>query len=268
MSSAVAPALQVRPIPLFDDNYCWRIDDAAHGISLLVDPADPDAVFAAFGADAPEPVTALITHHHWDHAGGAKQVAAKGIAVVAGSGEEGRVEGATQLVGDGEDFVAGGHVKVRALHTPCHTKGHVCYFIDGAQPMVFTGDTLFAGGCGKFFEGTAAQMHSSLTKLAALPDATLVYCGHEYTVSNLKFCRHVEPDNADTTERLKEAEGLRAAGKPTVPSTIDLEKRTNVFMRCAEAAVQRFTHPDATERVDPVEVMARLREAKNAFRAT
>lgn len=281
MSAALPAAVSVRPIPLFDDNYCWVLRDSAHSSCVLVDPADPDAVSSALSEADGEAVAALITHHHWDHAGGSEVWASKGLEVIAGEVEGASVKGASKRVADGESFTAG-HIPVRALHVPCHTRGHVAYFIDGAAcadgvPIVFTGDTLFAGGCGKFFEGTAEQMAGSLAKLAALPPQTRVYCGHEYTVSNLKFCLHVEPDNADTRARLADAIATVAAGKPTVPSSIDLELKTNVFMRTHLPAVQRFTHPElfAADGAVPaagaaalsvVEVMARLREAKNTWK--
>lgn len=279
MSAAVPAAVSVRPIRLFDDNYCWVVRDTAHSTCTLVDPADPPVVSAALAEGDGEAISVLITHHHWDHAGGSEDWAAKGLEVIAGEAEGASVKGASKRVADGESFSTG-HIPIRALHVPCHTRGHVAYFIDGAAcadgvPIVFTGDTLFGGGVGKFFEGTAEQMSGSLAKLAALPPQTRVYCGHEYTVSNLKFCLHVEPDNADTQARLAEATAAVAAGKPTVPSTLELELRTNVFMRTHVAAVQRFTHPelgsasgagDAAEAPSVVEVLARLREAKNLFK--
>jgi hydroxyacylglutathione hydrolase len=281
----VPPAMRITPIPLFSDNYAWRIDDAAHGTSVLVDPADAAACLATYGgggsSDAPELVAALCTHHHADHSGGNVELAAAraGIAVIGGAGEGGRIPAATRLVNDGDTVEVGG-MRFTVLSTPCHTRGHVCYFTDAdpdAPPAVFTGDTLFAGGCGRFFEGDAPTMAASLAKLAALPRATRVYAGHEYTVANLQFCAHVEPGNAATAARLQRAVEARRGGAPTLPSTIGEELATNVFLRCGEPAVADFTHPGwrgeqgsgsgTGRQPDAVEVLARLREAKNAFSA-
>lgn len=275
----IMPAVSVTPIPLFEDNYCWRIDNTVHRTSIVVDPAEAHKVLATYGADAPELVAALTTHHHPDHSGGNEDLvkARADVAVIAGTEEGDRVPAATRFVADGERFEVGG-VTFTALHTPCHTKGHICYYVEASgeqPPLVFTGDTLFSAGCGRFFEGDASQMLASLAKLAALPDATQVYCGHEYTASNLRFGLHVEPGNAAMKSRAAEVEALRAAGKPSVPVSIATEKATNVFMRTGEPSVIAFTHPDwraegeggaAPAKPDAAEVMARLREAKNAFR--
>lgn len=276
-SPHIMPSLIVKHVPLFEDNYAYIIQNDVHRTTLLVDPADAVTSLKAADSTDCELVGVLTTHHHWDHAGGNADVAVarKGIEIVGGSEENGRIPAATRFVNDGERFELCGF-QITALHTPCHTKGHVCYLVEGdpdAPPAVFTGDTLFAGGCGRFFEGDAAAMHASLAKLAALPPAARVYCGHEYTVANLRFCAHVEPGNAAITRRLEEAQALRAAGLPTVPTTIGLELETNVFMRTDQPDVWRFTHPDcdvaraAGASPPGAEVLARLREAKNGFKA-
>jgi hydroxyacylglutathione hydrolase len=271
----IMPAFRVVPIPLFSDNYAYRIENVVNQQSLLVDPADAAAALGAAGADTPELVGVLTTHHHHDHSGGNAEVARRcpGVEVFAGAAEGGRVPAATRLLADGERFTAAG-LEVTALHTPCHTAGHVCYVVGGdpdRPAAVFTGDTLFLGGCGRFFEGDAATMAGSLAKLAALPPETEVYCGHEYTVANLRFGLHAEPSNDAIRRRLEACERLRAEGRPTVPSTIGEELTTNVFLRTRERAVAAFTHPEqehpGRQPPDPVEVLARLREAKNAFKA-
>jgi hydroxyacylglutathione hydrolase len=267
------PSIRIRPIPLFEDNYCWRIENEANGVALLVDPADAGAVRASLGSSGPEIAGLLVTHHHRDHSGGTEELAAAypGVAVVGGLLEKGKIKALTHTMEDGQIMELAG-ISIQVLHTPCHTKGHVAYLISGdpdAPAALFTGDTLFAAGCGKFFEGSAKDMHDSLTKLAALPSATHVYCGHEYTVANLQFCLHVEPDNAATRARLAKCQEQRRVHLPTLPSSIHEELETNVFLRCNIPAVQAFTHPDCApgSSINPVDVLARLREAKNAFQA-
>lgn len=270
------PAIRVVPVPLFTDNYAYLIANDAHRACVLVDAADAPRALAAVPPGL-ELVGVLTTHHHGDHAGGNAQLAAlrPGLEVVGGDAEEGRVPAATRLVRDGELLELGG-VSITALHTPFHTRGHTCFLVasgDGTPGALFTGDALFGGGCGRFFEGDAPTAAASLAKLAALPPATAVHCGHEYTVANLRFCAAVEPRNAATAARLAAAVAARARGAPTGPSTLGDELATNVFLRCHVAAVRDFTHPgwDGDGRGEapptPVDVLARLREAKNAFRA-
>lgn len=284
MAAGMAPAIVVRPIPLFADNYCWWVRNEAHACSLLIDPADPPAVLAAMAADpaAPEVVAVLYTHHHWDHAGKAADLAAAlpAVPLYIGAADADKVAatlppGRLVPLADGAELTLG-HMRVRALHTPCHTRGHTCYLVGGDSdaarpPALFTGDTLFAGGCGRFFEGTAADMAPSLDKLAALPDpATLVFCGHEYTESNLTFCAHVEPGNAETRAQLARAVEMQAATPPipTVPSTLARELATNVFMRVRHPDVIAFARARGAADDSPVAVLAAVREAKNGFRAT
>jgi hydroxyacylglutathione hydrolase len=268
------PSLRILPIELFDDNYAWLILNESSRSAILVDAAVAATCVAAV-PEGFELVGALTTHHHRDHAGGNADIAAlrPGIAIIGGASEEGRIDSATRLVNDGEEFELGG-VRFKALHTPCHTKGHVCYFTDAdadAAPAVFSGDTLFGAGCGRFFEGEAAEMRASLAKLSALPGDTRVYAGHEYTVANLRFCALVEPLNDATRERARAAAAARADARPTLPSTIAAEAATNVFMRTHVDAVRAFTHPDAAgaaarAALSDVDVLARLRQAKNEMR--
>ena len=272
------PSVRITPVPLFSDNYAYVIADSVHRTCLLVDPAVAGPCLAAAAASGCELVGVLTTHHHADHSGGNADVAAAapGVAVLGGASEEGRIPAATRLVGHGEALALGG-MALTALHTPCHTRGHVCYLLPGEgggegaggePPSVFTGDTLFGGGCGRFFVGGAAQMAASLAQLAALPPDTRVYFGHEYTVANLQFAAAAEPDNAAVAARLEAARACRARGEPPTPSTIRLELETNVFMRCAHRSVWAGLFPELPEGApppEPVEVLARLREAKNNF---
>ncbi len=204
----------------------------------------------------------LTTHHHEDHAGGNADVVREHAVRVYGGDD--RVQALTHKV-SGKDVVSVGKLRVRVLETPCHTSGSVSYYVEGhgGQPgAVFTGDTLFLAGCGRFFEGTAAQMQRALSGvLGALPDETRVYCGHEYTVANLKFAQHVEPDNKDVAARLAWATKQREEGLATVPGTIEEERKTNPFMRTSMAAVA-----GSTGKHDPEEVMMALREMKNNFK--
>ena len=272
-TGAAGATTTIAPIPLFADNYCWRIDVAATGATILVDPADATAVLARLAATpAFAPRGVLTTHHHADHSGGNAALAAAlpGLPIVGGAAEDGRVPAATRLVADGEEVELGG-LRFTCLRTPCHTAGHICYLLRAASSglpfdCVFTGDTLFAAGCGRFFEGDALQMLASLGRLAALAPETRVYCGHEYTVANLQFCIAVEPENRRSQERLEEARAARATGRPTLPSTIADERATNVFMRTTSAAVQAWAGAEAAAAGEAA-VMARLREAKNAFKA-
>ncbi len=266
MTSPFVGPYTVTPIALFDDNYAWRVDCASH--SLLVDPAEATSCLASYRSlSTPRLVAVLSTHFHNDHAGENLLLAdtIPGIDIVGGLAEEGRFF-VTRGVIDNEIIEMAG-LSITCLHTPCHTRGHMLYYIPGDPGSLFTGDTLFSGGCGRFFEGTPNQMLAALNRIATLPANTRIYCGHEYTVANLHFCALVEPSNKATAERLAECIELRAAGKPTLPSTLAVELATNVFMRTASLAVVNFTHPGVrAEDVDPVEVIARLRNAKNAFK--
>lgn len=272
MSAPPVP-VTVTPIPLFEDNYAWRIDLPLAQGSILIDPADPGPVLSTYDVpDAPELLGVLTTHHHWDHAGGNRGIAAArpGVRIVAGRLDStGPSVAATELVDDGTVIEMGG-LRIRCIHVPVHTHGHIAYFIDnvdipgGGSRLVFTGDTLFSGGCGRFFEGSPEQGVDSLNKLAALPDDTLVYAGHEYTVANLRFCAAVEPGNAAITARAAECRELRERGAPTLPSTIGREKEFNVFLRRGEDAVRRYVGLDGG--ADEVAVLGRLREAKNGFK--
>lgn len=272
-SAASAPLVSITALPLFEDNYAWRLDVPSTGLSVVVDAADAPAVLASLAATPAQRLAGVLTtHHHADHSGGNAALAAAlpGLPVLGGAAEELAIPAATRLVADGEVVELAG-LRFTCLHTPCHTKGHVCYVLAAADSglphdCVFTGDTLFAAGCGRFFEGTAAQMRASLARLAALAPETRVYCGHEYTVSNLHFCLHVEPGNARSAARLAEATAARAAGRPTLPSTIADELETNVFMRTAAEPVRAWAGAEAVAAGEDA-VMARLREAKNGFKA-
>lgn len=258
--------MQVHVLPALSDNYMYLVVDEVTGEAAIVDPVEPEKVLSAVQQHGARLSTILTTHHHWDHAGGnEKMVAAAGGELRVVGGDE-RIPALNHMVRDG-DCIKVGSLLVQCLSTPCHTSGHICYYIrdaaSAADAAVFTGDTLFIAGCGKFFEGTAAQMHAALiSKLSALPDDTRVYCGHEYTVNNLKFAKTVEPENGDLLAKMEWAIAQRARNHPTVPSSVGQEKSFNPFMRVSQSSVQAHTGTSG----DPVATMGALRRDKDNFR--
>ncbi|XP_015433901.1 PREDICTED: hydroxyacylglutathione hydrolase, mitochondrial isoform X2 [Dufourea novaeangliae] len=257
------PNMKVQILPALQDNYMYLIIDEATQEAAIVDPVDPDSVASAVQQNNVKLTKVLTTHHHWDHAGGNTKLCKKFANLQVYGGDD-RIEALTNKVTHDDRFNIG-ELKVQCLATPCHTTGHICYYITGDQdpPAVFTGDTLFAGGCGRFFEGTADQMYKALIQvLGLLPNETKVYCGHEYTESNLKFGRHVEPLNEAIRQKIESVRIQREKLHPTVPSTIQEEKLTNPFMRVHEQPVM-----DHTEQRDPIQTMAFLRREKDNFKA-
>merc|ERR1712004_391013 len=224
--------------------------DPATKQAAIVDPVDPDSVIAAVEEEGVTLTTLLTTHHHWDHAGGNADLIKKLPGLVVLGGDD-RIDGVTQKVGEGDEIKVGG-LNVRCIFTPCHTSGHICYYVtQDEDKAVFTGDTLFLGGCGRFFEGTAPQMQHALgSVLSSLPGETLVYCGHEYSLQAIQ----------DKIAWCRKQRSLSPA-LPTVPSTIDEEKMINPFMRVGEGSVQAHTGT-----TDPVETMAALRGEKDNFK--
>lgn len=257
-------AMQVRILPALSDNYMYLLVDPATMEAAVVDPVDPDSVVAAAAEEGVTLTTLLTTHHHWDHAGGNGELIKKvaGLKVVGG---DDRIDGLTQKVGHGDTLQVGG-LAITCLYTPCHTSGHICYYVtQGSDKAVFTGDTLFLGGCGRFFEGTAPEMQRALGEvLGSLPSETQVYCGHEYSLQNLAFGAHVEPGNQAIQDKIAWCRQQRALAPPlpTVPSTIEEEKAINPFMRVGEAAVQAHTGTQ-----EAVATMAALRGEKDSFKA-
>ncbi len=252
--------MRIVGLPLLKDNYAWLL--VGEKTCAVVDPSEAEPVLAAV-ADAGVPLTQiLLTHHHWDHVGGVEGLLAAhpDLEVICSDHDLDRIPGATRAVTDGEVVEAAGS-QATCLRVPGHTLGAVAFHF-AAEEAVFTGDTLFTAGCGRLFEGTPAQMHASLSALAALPRSTQVYCGHEYTVGNLAFAQSVDPDDEAVRLRLAEAQGRRHQGEPTVPATLAEELETNPFLRVGDPAFRAHTG-----RADPVEAFAELRSRKDGFRA-
>jgi hydroxyacylglutathione hydrolase len=262
-----ARSLTVLTVPAFKDNYLWLIHDGVQ--AAVVDPGDSGPILAALGAHQLTLSAILLTHHHADHTGGVAALLDQFDVPVFGPRNDG-IALVNHPLEDGDTLtVPGIALQLRVLTVPGHTLGHIAYVGELApgRPALFCGDTLFAGGCGRIFEGTPAQMADSLAKLSALADDTLVYCAHEYTLSNLRFARAVEGGSADLLARIARDTATREANVPTVPSTIGLEKATNPFLR--------YTQPEivasllAADRIKPgaapLQAFAALREWKNQF---
>ncbi|QHI96915.1 hydroxyacylglutathione hydrolase [Xylophilus rhododendri] len=253
------------PLPAFSDNYIWMLRTSQRAV--VVDPGEAAPVFQALSAHGLQLEAILVTHHHADHTGGVAELREATGCRVIGPAAEAVPEPAERV--SGGDRVQALGLQFEVLDVPGHTAGHIAFFCAeaGGEPLVFSGDTLFSAGCGRLFEGTPAQMLASLDALGALPPGTRVCCGHEYTLSNLKFARAVEPGNSAVADHVQRCEGLRAKGLPTVPSTLALEHQINPFLRSrtadVTAAVRRFA--PATPG-DETSVFAALRQWKNEFR--
>lgn len=257
--------MTLHPLPAFQDNYLWLLQDGHR--ALVVDPGDAQPVLARLRQDAVQLDAILVTHHHGDHTGGVQTLREATGAVVYGPATE-AIPGPFVPVKGGDTVIALG-LTWQVMDVPGHTAGHIAYYcadVDGT-PVLFCGDTLFSGGCGRLFEGTPAQMLASLDRLAALPGTTRVCCAHEYTLSNLRFARAVEPENAALTQYLSQCEALRHQGQPTLPSTLAQERLINPFLRTREPAVMRAAQAFAgADTCDETSVFAAIRQWKNEFK--
>ncbi|MGU9803289.1 hydroxyacylglutathione hydrolase [Pseudomonas sp. PICF6] len=254
--------IQISALPAFTDNYIWLLQDHATQRCAVVDPGDATPVQAWLDAHPGWVLSdILITHHHHDHVGGVQALKNATHATVYGPASENIPARDVALQDNDQLSVLGWDFDVYAV--PGHTLGHIAYYHHG---LLFCGDTLFAAGCGRLFEGTPAQMHQSLSRLASLPEDTLVYCTHEYTLSNLRFAAAVEPGNPDVAARLEKVSQQRNAGVMTLPSTLALEKLTNPFLRTAETSVkQKADERNGQRNQTPSEVFAALRAWKDKF---
>ncbi len=261
--------LDVRQLPVLQDNFVYLIRDRAQDAVAVVDPAVAEPVLAAARELGWTITHILNTHHHGDHVGGNIAIkAATGCTIVGPAHDRDRIPGIDVAVADGETYALGGS-RAAVFFVPGHTRGHIAYWFKDAFPdadppggALFCGDTMFSVGCGRLFEGTPGQMWGSLKRLRALPAATRIYCAHEYTASNIRFAVTVDPTNSALRKRAAEVKALREAGKPTVPSTIGEERAVNPFLRAdtpeIAASVGLTGH-------DPVEVFAEVRRRKDSF---
>lgn len=256
--------LSVLAVPAFADNYLWLIHDGVH--AAVIDPGDAGPVLKTLQDRSLALTAILLTHHHADHVGGVPELLARHPVPVYGPHNP-NIAGISYPVSENDQVILPElDLKLNVLAVPGHTLDHIAY-VAPERAWVFCGDTLFAGGCGRLFEGTPEQMTASLAKLTALPDETAVYCAHEYTLSNLKFAREVEPDNVNLLARIAAEEKKREQNQPTVPTFIGLEKSTNPFLRYTEPAIlDRLTTNGRLAVREAIPAFAALREWKNSYR--
>jgi len=256
--------MRIVPIACLKDNYGYLVV-ADSGEAAIVDASEAAPVRDAIRREGVRARSIWSTHHHWDHVGGNEELARElGLEVAGYVTDKGRLPALSVELKDGST-VRVGEIEARCVHIPGHTLGAIAYVIDTpTERAVFTGDTLFCAGCGRLFEGTPAQMHASLSRLLELPGDTRVYCGHEYTESNLRFAAHVERSNADVQRALDRASKLRAGGKPTVGTTLDEERRVNPFLRVRSPAIRAAL--GIAPSADDVSAFAAIRAAKDGFR--
>lgn len=231
--------ISVEGIPAFADNYIWLVRREGWGQVAIVDPGDAEPVLQYLNSQQLDPVAILVTHHHYDHVGGIAELVERFRIPVYGPAREAIPHMSHPLREGDEVRLAGLDTHFRVMDVAGHTAGHIAYYFpnQGGQGLLFPGDTLFTGGCGRLFEGTPEQMHDALSRIRALPDDTLVYCAHEYTEANLGFARIAEPDNAALAQRQQAVQSARLQGQPTVPAPLGLEKATNPFLRFDEPAL-------------------------------
>jgi len=252
-------ALEIELVPCLKDNYAYLVHDRDAGLTAIVDPSEPEPVRKALSARGWKLTHILNTHHHFDHTGGNIPLKeAFGATIVGPEKDRDRIPGIDTGVDERSGWTFGAR-SVGVLEIPAHTRAHIAFIVDDAA---FTGDTLFAMGCGRLFEGTPAMMWSSLSKLMRLPDATRVFCGHEYTLNNGRFALTLEPENTDLISRMRQVEAARAKNAPTIPSTIGLEKKTNPFLRPDSPDIRRSL---GLRDAGDVDVFAEMRRRKDSF---
>ena len=252
-------------LPAFNDNYIWMLHDGRDAV--VVDPGDSGPVLDALSSLKLKLSAILVTHHHSDHVGGVDALRPFLAGEVFGPARE-NIPQPCRALTHGEQISALG-LDFAVIDVPGHTAGHIAFFNAGSSsssPILFCGDTLFSGGCGRLFEGTAAQMHHSLGRLSDLPGSTRVCCAHEYTLSNLKFASAVEPQNTDLMAYTQWCQMQRAQGLFTLPSSVEQEKKINPFLRCTEAAVVQSALAHGASSTSPTDVFAALRQWKNEYR--
>jgi hydroxyacylglutathione hydrolase len=252
--------LDVRILPILNDNYAYLLTDEATGERAVVDPGEAGPILDHLRQGGLDLGWIILTHHHGDHVAGAGEVkAATGARTVGPRGEAAKIGGLDREVGDGDSFALGQSV-AKIIETPGHTRAPATFWFEDAK-VLLPGDTLFVLGCGRLIEDSAEAMWNSLWKLMQLPSETLVYCGHEYTAANARFARTIDPENENLRQRAEEIEAKRSRGEPTVPSTIGLEKATNPFLRANDPAIRRHL---GLERASDADVFAEIRRRKDA----
>jgi len=257
--------LKVTPIPIFDDNYVWAISHSNHNDAWIVDPGDASPVLAFLEQERLNLAGLMITHSHFDHIGGINQLLDQYDVPVLGPKCD-AIPQVTRPLADGDKFTLW-DVPVEVMETPGHLPEHLSYLAhDSSAKALFCADILFSSGCGRIFIGTPQEMHTSLERLKALPADTLVYCAHEYTAANLTFASTVEPDNHAITSRQSEVAAIRKDQRPTLPSTIGLERQINPFLRCEQPQVIKAARAAAKQDITaPVEIFTALRAWKDRF---
>ena len=254
-------SIEVKQIPCLGDNYGFLVHDTETGATASIDTPEVEPINNALAEQGWTLTHILNTHHHFDHAGGNEELKAQwGCEIIGAACDAERIPGIDRRVVDGEVFELG-NTQVKVLEVPGHTVGHIAYYFADDR-AAFVGDTLFAMGCGRMFEGTAQQMWGSLEKLMALPDETAVYCAHEYTQANAAFAITVEPDNEALRQRVEDIARLREQGIPTVPTSIGLERQTNPFVRPQSTNLQQTIDHVGS---DPVAIFAETRKRKDNF---
>jgi hydroxyacylglutathione hydrolase len=258
--------MKVIPIPVLSDNYAYLVVDEATNEAGVVDPSEAKPVAAVVRQEGVKLTSIMNTHHHWDHVGGNEELVQEfgSLRVYGHNRDKSRTPCITDLL-DGEDQIKVGNLTAQVIFIPCHTSGHVAFYFD-KESTVFTGDTLFIAGCGRLFEGTAADMHNNMVKLMSLPDNTKIYCGHEYTEKNLRFALTLEPSNSQIQAKLKWSTEQRAQKLPTIPSTVAEEKEINPFVRVDSQELQeniKKKFPDLS--LNSVSVLEKTRYLKDNF---
>jgi hydroxyacylglutathione hydrolase len=258
-------SFSVEIIPAFTDNYIYLVSDSDIGLAMVVDPGDSEVVLKSLRERDLYLSLILNTHHHKDHVGGSEKLAKEyGAPIIGPAKEKGRIEHLSRGVA-GADVVTFSTLRGQVIETHGHTSGHIAFYFPQIKAL-FCGDTLFSLGCGRLFEGTAAEMWSSLSALRSLPDDTLVYCGHEYTEANAKFALAVDKNNMALKARAEEAASLRKQGKPTLPALLGNEKKANPFLRVDQADFkQALAKGGVATDSDPAAIFGTLRSAKDRF---
>lgn len=256
--------IQVKPILAFKDNYIWCLINDTTNHCIIVDPGEAKPVVTFLKRSNLLLDAILITHHHWDHTNGIKAILKEHTVPVFGPAKE-KIAGISNPVDEGDSIELNNWpISFKVLAIPGHTLGHIAYYWDN---LLFCGDTLFSAGCGRLFEGTAEQMLDSLNKLSQLPDGTKIYCGHEYTLSNLNFAQMLEPTNAHIKNYLAQVRELRQKNLPTVPSMLSMERLINPFLRCNEPEIlSRVEKHRGKKFTFPAEAFAYLRQWKNNYK--